>query len=277
MTLPKLALDGFIFDLDGTIYLGDDLLPGVRETIKALRQSGKRILFISNKPLSPRTDYAEKLTRLGIPTDPDEIFTSAYILGHYLINHYPEYRYYLIGEEKLRQELGDYGLNIVAEFLEQDDQQVIKPTGVDAVIVAFDRTLSYRKLNTAYQALLAGAAFFATNTDKACPFPGGSIPDAGGTVTFLEHLTGRKLELLAGKPSLIMIQVALDLLNLPPEHIILIGDRLETDILMGQQAGIHTALVLTGVSRREDVALASYPPEFVLPDMYHLVKLVEGL
>jgi NagD protein len=259
------------------VYLGENLLPGVLDTIRALRQSGKRILFISNKPLSPREDYANKLTRLGIPTLPEDILTSAYILGHYLVNHFPNYHYYLIGEENLRRELAEDGLTIVDEFLDQDPQRVINPVGIDAVIVAFDRTLDYRKLNTAYQALLAGAAFFATNTDKACPFPGGSVPDAGGIVAYLEFLTGRKLELLAGKPSPIMIQVAIDLLSLPPERCILIGDRLETDIRMGQQAGIHTVLVLTGVTRLEDVSLTSTPPEFVLPDMNHLVELVEGL
>ena len=277
MTNTTLVLDGFMFDLDGTIYLGENLLPGVLETINELRLKGKHILFISNKPLAPRLDYAAKLTRLGITTLPEEILTSAYVLGNYLAKHFPYYRYYLIGEKKLRTELCGYGLNIIDEFYEQDAQQVIKPDGIDAVIVAFDRTLDYRKLNTAYQALLAGAAFFATNTDKACPFPGGSVPDAGATVAYLEFLTGRKLDLLAGKPSPIMLHVAMNLLNVPPENCILIGDRLETDIRMGQQAGIHTALVLTGVSHLEDVAMTSSPPEFILPDMYHMLELVKGL
>ena len=271
-----MRFDGFIFDLDGTIYLGENLLPGVSETIKVLRQNNKKILFISNKPLAPRQVYAEKLTRLGLPTHPEEILTSAYILGHYLATQFPHFRYYLIGEQTLYQELTSYGLEIVDELLEQDAHNVINPVGIDAVIVAFDRTLDYRKLNTAYQALLAGAAFFATNTDKACPFPGGTIPDAGATIAFLEFLTGRKLDLFAGKPSDMMIQVAMELLQVPPERCLMVGDRLETDIRMGQHAGAHTALVLTGASRLEDISTSAIQPEFIFPDLKHLLDLFEG-
>jgi arabinose operon protein AraL len=271
----SLLIDGLIFDLDGTVYLGETALPGAVETIASLRRRGKRILFISNKPIEPRQAYAAKLTRLGIPTPPEDILTSAYVLGRYLADKFLHYRYYLVGEENLRVELRSYGLTILDELVQQDPKQVINPAGIDAVIVAFDRTLDYRKLNTAYQALRAGAAFFATNSDKTCPMPGGGLPDAGATVAYLEYLTGRRLELLAGKPSPLMIQVAAGLLALSAERCLLVGDRLETDIRMGQQAGIHTALVLTGASRREDISLATNLPEFVLEDLSDLPNLIE--
>jgi arabinose operon protein AraL len=201
----KTLIDGFVFDLDGTIYLGDHALPGAIEALRTLRQHGKRIVFVSNKPLQTRRDYAAKLTDLGIAVDASEVITSGYVLGHYLAKVEPRLRLYIIGEKSLRDELRSYGLTVVDEFLGQDSQQVIHPINVDAVVVAFDRTLDYRKLNTAYQALLKGARFFATNADKACPMPGGAIPDAGGTIAALEHMTGRKLELLAGKPSALMM------------------------------------------------------------------------
>ncbi len=271
------SIDGFVFDLDGTVYLGDRALPGAVETIETLRAQDKHILFVSNKPLEPRHAYAAKLTRLGIPTSTDDVITSGYVLGYHLARQYPSLRYYVVGEQPLLDELRSHGLDIAGEFDAQDPKDVIQPEGIDAVVIAFDRTLDYRKLNTAYQALQNGARFFATNADKMCPMPGGGIPDAGATIAALEHITGRKLELLAGKPSLLIMQVALDRLGLPAERCMMVGDRLETDMRMGQQAGMVTAAVMTGASTREDVARMEQPPDLVLENIgalpYALVEL----
>ncbi len=269
------SFDGFIFDLDGTVYLGEEALPGAVETIQALRRMGKRILFVSNKPLEPRKAYAAKLTRLGIPTSPDQVLTSGYVMGHFLARHHPEWRLYVVGEETLREELRGHGLQVLDEFWEQDPRQIIQPEGVDGVVVAFDRTLTYRKLNTAYQALLRGARFLATNGDRACPMPGGSIPDAGGTIAALEHMTGRRVEILAGKPSPLMIQVAAEVLGLPPERCLMVGDRLETDIRMGQEAGMRTAVVLTGVTTQEMAEQADPPPDYVFRDLGEMLAWVD--
>lgn len=264
------SVEGFIFDLDGTVYLGDRALPGAAEGIAELRKMGKRVLFVSNKPLEPRDAYARKLTKLGIPTTPEDVVTSAFVLGYHLARTEPHLNLYVIGEENLLNELRGHGLKIVNEFMEQDPLQVIQPDGVDAVVVAFDRTLNYRKLNTAYQSLRNGARFFATNADKACPMPGGAIPDAGGTIAALEHMTGRKVELLAGKPSNLIVQVALQRLGLPAQQVMMVGDRLETDIFMGQQAGMVTAVTLTGVSKRDDVARMTSQPDFVIENLAEL-------
>lgn len=267
-------VDGFVFDLDGTVYLGDAALPRAVEAIAALRARHKRILFVSNKPLEPREVYAAKLTRLGIPTQPDDVITSAYVLGHHLARSEPELRLYVIGEEALRSELRGHGLDVLPEFFDQDPMQVIAPVGVDAVVVAFDRTLDYRKLNTAYQALMHGARFFATNADKMCPMPGGGIPDAGGTIAALEHMTGRKLELLAGKPSPLIMQTALQRLGVPAERCLMTGDRLETDILMGQQAGMLTAATLTGAATRADAERLAAPPTFIINNLGDILDLI---
>jgi NagD protein len=268
-------IDGFVFDLDGTVYLGEEALPGAVEAISLLRRRNKRVLFVSNKPLHPRATYAAKLTRLGIPAQEDEVITSASVLAHHLARVAPKLRLYVIGEENLRHELRHQGLRVVAELLEQDPKGVIRPREIDAVIVAFDRTLDYRKLNTAYQALRGGARFFATNADKTCPLPGGDIPDAGATIAALEHLTGREVELVAGKPSSLITQVALAQLGLPPERCLMTGDRLETDILMGQQARMVTAAVLTGVAGREDIERMKTPPDIVVENLGELPNLVE--
>lgn len=268
-------IDGFIFDLDGTVYLGDHAVEGAVACLRALRQRGKRVLFVSNKPLQPREAYARKLSGLGIPATPDDVVTSGFVLGYHLARTEPDLRLYVVGEEPLLDELRGHGLHIVEGFFEQDPQDVIAPDGVDAVVVAFDRTLDYRKLNTAYQALRAGARFFATNADKTCPMPGGAIPDAGGTIAALEHMTGRSVEILAGKPSTLIIEVALQKLGLPAGRVMMIGDRLETDIFMGQQAGMVTAVTLTGVTRREDVARMETPPDFVVNHIGELPDLVD--
>jgi arabinose operon protein AraL len=271
----KTPIDGFVFDLDGTIYLGDDALPGAVEALLVLKRRGKRIVFISNKPLQVRSDYAAKLTHLGIPAHPEDVITSGFVLGHHLAQSQPRLRLYVVGEQSLRDELRSHGLIVQDEYLDQDPQQVIHPRDVDAVVVAFDRTLDYRKLNTAYQALRNGARFFATNADKACPMPGGAIPDAGGTIAALEHMTGRELELLAGKPSPLMMHVALEKLGLPPRRCMMVGDRLETDIRMGQTAGMFTAATLTGASTRQQAQAMSPKPDFIVGNLLELLDLVE--
>jgi arabinose operon protein AraL len=267
--------EGYIFDLDGTIYTGEEALPGAVELIAKLRQKGNKILFVSNKPLEPRQAYADKLTHLGIPTRPEDVLTSAYILGQYLSQHHPGLNIYVVGEENLRAELKYFGLTVMEDLWEQDPTQVLDTLGIDAIVVAFDRTLDYRKLNTAYQALVRGARFFATNADKACPMPDGTIPDAGATIAALEYLSGRKVELVAGKPSPLIIEVALTMLGLPASKCLLVGDRLDTDIRMGVEAGMQTALVLTGVSSRLDLNSTIYQPDLILNDLSEMLELLD--
>ncbi|MBI3958456.1 MAG: HAD-IIA family hydrolase [Chloroflexi bacterium] len=271
----KISIDAIIFDLDGTVYLGEAALPGAVEAIAELRGRGKRTLFVSNKPVEPRGVYAAKLTRLGIPTGEEEVITSAYVLGRHLAATSPHLRLYVIGEENLRAELRGYGLTVLDELSRQNPQEVIDPTGIDAVVVALDRTLDYRKLNTAYQALMAGAHFFAANPDSTCPMPGGAIPDAGATIAALQHLTGRKLDLLAGKPSPLTVQVAMAELGVVPARCLMVGDRLETDIRMGREAGMATAVVLTGVSSRADAVHSPQPPDWIVEGLGELLALVK--
>ena len=135
-------LDGFVFDLDGTVYLGEEALPGAVTAVAELRRRGKRLVFVSNKPLQPREAYAQKLTRLGIPTAPEQILTSTLVLGSHLAASHPGLRYYVVGEPRLKQELAGYGLTILEELEDQDPRAVIDPAGIDAVIVSFDRSLA---------------------------------------------------------------------------------------------------------------------------------------
>jgi len=251
---------GYIFDLDGTIYRGERAIPGAPQVIAELRRRGCGVIFISNKPLQPRQHYAAKLTRLGIPTSPEDVITSAYVLGRYLAQEAPGARLYVVGEPPLLEELRAFGLVVT------DGQGP-----VDFVVAAFDRTFDYHKLNMAFQAIRQGARFVATNADRTCPIEGGEIPDAAAVIGAIEGCTGKKVELVAGKPSAMMIETGLARLGLPAADCLVIGDRLETDILMGRRAGTATALVLTGVTRREDLRDAPWQPDYVLESVAELM------
>jgi HAD superfamily hydrolase (TIGR01457 family) len=244
---------GYIFDLDGTIYLGEKLIPGAVETVRELREQGCGVVFLSNKPLQPRSVYAEKLTQLGIPTSSDDVINSSLVLSHYLIRQMPDAKVFIIGEQPLLDEMAAAGLSL------SDD-----PEKIDVVVASFDRTFDYRKLDIGYQALRRGARFFATNADRTCPVEGGDIPDAGAVIGALEGCSRRKVELVAGKPSSLIVDRVLEHLALEASECLMTGDRLETDILMGVKAGMSTALVLTGVTNREALTSSSILPDFVL-------------
>jgi NagD protein len=260
----ELGLRGFIFDLDGTVYLGERALPGAVETIAALRGRGLKSVFMSNKPLEPGRAYAAKLTRLGIPTAADDVITSARVMGAHLARVAPGARVFVIGEAPLLEEMRQAGMRLVEE-----------PAQIEYVVAAFDRTFDYRKWNIAFQALkFHGAHFVATNADRSCPVEGGEIPDCAGIIAALEATTGKRVEFVAGKPSPLMIQAAVDRLGVPVEQCLVIGDRLETDVVMGRAAGARTALVLTGVTRRAHLANAPAQPDYVLDNIGAVMRVV---
>ena len=243
---------GYIFDLDGTIYLGEKLIPGAREAIEKLKAFSKKVVFLSNKPLQTREDYAAKLTRLGIPTVGDEVINSSRVMAKWLAKQAPGAAIYVIGEPSLIREMAEAGFRISAKAEE-----------IHYVVASFDRTFDYQKLNIAHQAIKKGAHFVATNPDRACPVEGGEIPDCAAMIGAVEGSTGKKVEAIVGKPSDIMIQVAVQTMGLSPEACLLVGDRLETDILMGRKAGMATALVLTGVTKRDALKNSEIQPDYV--------------
>lgn len=252
--------DGYLFDLDGTVYLGGRLLPGARGTIAALRARGRRVVFLSNNPLHTHAEYAARLTRLGIPTPAEDVVNSSRVMVEYLLDHAPRARLFVIGEAPFLAELEAAG------FVLTDD-----PRRVDVVVAAFDRSFDYRKLSIAYAAIRRGARFVATNPDPYCPTARGGLPDCAAITAAIEVCTGARVEEVVGKPSPVMARAALAHLGVPAARALMVGDRLETDVVMGIRAGMHTALVLTGATRREDLARAPVRPEFVLEDLRGLL------
>lgn len=256
----KDSYDAYIFDLDGTVYLGDALLPGAGEAISALRAQGKRTVFLSNNPTRTREAYAKKLTRLGLPTSATDIISSGVVMVDYLKHEMPNARLFVCGEDTLRAELGAAG------FVLTD-----KASETDAVIASFDRTFTYAKLQIAFDAVRAGARFFATNADRFCPVPGGGEPDAAAIIAAIEACTDTRVEAVVGKPSRYMTDAILELLQMPAEDCIITGDRLETDVLMGIRAGMGNALTLTGATTRAMLDASEIRPMFVIESLQELV------
>lgn len=257
---PLHLYDGYIFDLDGTIFLGDALLPTVAETLTFLRQAGRRTVFLSNNPTHTRAEYAAKLTRLGLPVTPTEIIHSSLVMVNFLRRRMPAARLFVIGEAPLCAELTAAGFELT-----EDARRV------DAVIASFDRTFTYRKLQIAFDAIRAGARFFATNADRFCPVPGGGEPDAAAIIAAIEACTATRIEAVVGKPSSYTIEAILDLIRLPADCCLMTGDRLETDVAMGLNAGMDAALVLTGATPASALATSSIRPTYVLERLADLL------
>ena len=252
--------DGYLFDLDGTIYLGDELIPGADETVAKQRERGARVQFLSNKPIARRETYAVKLTKLGIPCTPDDVVNSPMASARYLASEHPGKRVMVMGEAPLQDELVDAGVELT-ERVED----------TDILLVSWDREITWAQMDDAHQALRQGARFFATNPDTVCPVEGGrTVPDAGAMIAYLQASTDRMLEVMIGKPSPIITEMALARIGLTADQCLMIGDRLGTDIAMGETAGLDTALVLTGVTSRDDFERSDAEPTYVLESVVEI-------
>ena len=255
---------GYVLDLDGTVYLGNALLPGAKRTVETLRAASSCVVFLSNKPLRTRADYAAKLTRLGIPTSPDEVINSSWVLARWLEQEAPGAALFVLGEPPLLAELHAAGFRLS----ERADE-------IQFVVASFDRTFDYRKLQIAFDAVRAGVRFIATNADRYCPIPTGGLPDAAAVIGAIEGCTGQRVEVVVGKPSPITARAILDRLQLPAPECIIVGDRLETDVRMGQEAGMVTAVVLTGVTTPELLVASDVQPDYVFRRLDELIPELE--
>jgi len=253
--VPDRLYEGYVFDLDGTIYLGDELLPGVKRLIPKLRELGKRVIFLSNNPTKDPKMYAEKLGTLGLKTPASEIVNTVLTMTEWLLREHPEAMVFPISEEPLKNALSKAGIGMSED-----------PEEIDIVIASYDRTFDYRKLQIAFDAIwfYERAMLVTTNPDRYCPFPGGrGEPDAAAIVAAIEACTGTKCQVNVGKPDPIMLERVMDLIGLDAEECVMCGDRLYTEIQMAKGAGMPSAIVLSGETNESDLAGA---PEENLPD-----------
>jgi HAD superfamily hydrolase (TIGR01450 family) len=247
--------DGFVFDLDGTVYLDDVLLPGAATVLAAVRKEGRPHVFVTNKPLERSEFYAGLLRRLEIPTDDDQVVSSLDALVLYLAQRAPGAPTLCISEPLVIEVLGEAGFPVVPHA---------DAESAEVVVVAFDRTFDYPKLLAAYKAVKAGAWIVATNPDRFCPTADGGLPDCAAMLAAIEACTGVTAEAIVGKPSRHMAAAALDRLGLPADRVLVVGDRLATDIAMAAAAGMASALVLSGDSQADDLAASEIKPGFLL-------------
>jgi HAD superfamily hydrolase (TIGR01450 family) len=251
--------EAFIFDLDGTIYLGDKIIPNAGDTVNYLRKAGKQILFVSNKTTGRSKDYFNLLNAFGVQLNLNEIITATTVLKNYLQRYYYGKKFFAIGEEIFIKEIAEAGLSYTAN-----------PANVDVLLVTLDRTLNYDKLEIAARALERGAKFYAANIDDTCPVENGEVMDAGATISALEKRTHRKLEKHFGKPSQYMIEEIKTKLKTECGKVLLCGDRIETDITMGVLLGADTALVSTGVKFYSNGN--NIKPTYFLKSVFDLIK-----
>lgn len=241
---------GFLIDMDGVIYRGNELIPGADKFIKALLDNDLPFLFLTNNSQRTRRDVATKLCRMGIPVQDGHIFTCAVATARFLAQQKPDGTAYVIGEGGLLNALHLNGYSVVDH-------------SPDYVVIGEGRTVTLEMLEVATQMIFDGAKLIATNLDPNCPTKYGTRPGCGATVAYLETATGRRA-LGIGKPSPIMMRMARKELGLATSEIIMIGDTMETDILGGVQMGYRTILVLSGGSQPSDMDRYAYRPDIVV-------------
>ncbi len=253
------ATRAMIIDLDGVLWLGDAPLPGVHEFFTLLRRRGIGFILASNNATASAQTVQAKLRGMGVEVSPDEVLTSSAATAAYLHELFPSgARIYVVGEAHLKEALTSLGF-VLADSAE----------GVEAVVGSLDRQVTYQMLTEASLAIRAGALFLGTNGDVTYPTERGQAPGTGALLAALQAASGRAPKII-GKPEPYVYAQALARLGASPEVTLALGDRLETDVLGGQRAGLKVAIVLTGVTRREDLASSPFRPDWVfegLPDL----------
>ena len=252
--------DLFLLDMDGTIYLGDDLFPETPGFLEAIRKRGARYLFLTNNSSKDKKAYAEKLNRLGIRAGEEDVFSSGDATA--IVLREKGYRkIYVMGTAPLRALFEREGF-----LLTEEDPE--------ALVLGFDQDLTYRRLLLAHGFIKSGIPWICTHPDLVCPVEGGKdIPDTGSMIRLLEASTGKSPDLVVGKPNRAIIDAVLALTGGDRKKTIMVGDRLYTDIAVGEKAGIAAALVLTGETSLEDYEKQNeFHADYVYPSVGEMAK-----
>ena len=259
---PSLGnLRQLLIDMDGVLWRGDRPMPGLRNFFSLLRTRGIGLVLVTNNASKTSESYRERLASYGIETSADEVLTSAQATAGYLAERSePGTPVFVIGEEGLQRAVTERGFRIVS-----DDEQPAY------VVVGWDRYLTYDKLAKATLYIHAGATFIGTNPDRTWPSERGLLPGAGAILAAVEAATGIAPTVI-GKPSPLMLEIAMHRMHAKPEATAMLGDRLETDILAGLNAGVTTILVLSGVTTRKDLTQPCCEPDFVFDDIAALSR-----
>ncbi|MBN2305815.1 MAG: HAD-IIA family hydrolase [Anaerolineae bacterium] len=248
------AIRAVVLDMDGVLWRGGDILPGVPAFFDFAQQQGISYAFATNNSSKTVDNYIDRLTNVGIPVGPEQIITSAVATADYIRQRYPvETPVYIIGQQGIRQALAERGFS--------ED-----PARAELIVVGIDFDIGYEKFKIATLRIRAGADFIGTNGDRTFPTPEGLVPGNGSLLALIEAATDQA-PIVIGKPETAMFEVALDRLGTTPAQTLMIGDRLGTDILGAQRAGLKTALVLTGITSAEEARTADIQADAVFESL----------
>ncbi|XP_015215746.2 glycerol-3-phosphate phosphatase [Lepisosteus oculatus] len=287
------SVDNVLFDCDGVIWRGDQAIAGAPAVVNSLKKNGKRVFFVTNNSTKTRAMYAEKLSRLGFDARQEDVFGTAYCSAVYL-KHISKLagKVYLIGSKAMAQELENVGIQNVGvgpdpiSGGQSDWASVPLDPEVKAVLVGFDEHFSYMKLNRALHYLSnSDCLFVGTNTDTRLPLEGGkAVPGTGCLLRAVETAAHRQAQVV-GKPSPFMFECVASEYGLDPARTLMVGDRLDTDILLGTRCGLKTLLTLTGVSRLEEAQAhqesgcptrSELVPDFYVESVSELLPALQG-
>ncbi len=252
----------FLLDMDGTTVLGERLLPGAREFLDYLRGQGIGFHFLTNNSSRHGGQYAQKLQQLGLEVSAEQIFTSGEATAIWLARQKPAARLYVVGTPALEEEFRAHGF-------------VLTEDNPDYAVLGFDTTLTYAKLWRLCDLVRTGVSYVATHPDLNCPIEGGMMPDIGAMIAFVEASTGRRPDVIVGKPYAPIVEALEEKTGLPAEALCMVGDRLYTDIALGA-TGMMTVLVLSGETSREDLAAAPYQPDLTVENLAELLAILRS-
>ena len=244
----------FLFDMDGTLYLGNQLYPFTIELLNTIKANGGKYLFMTNNSSKSVLDYVKKLEKLGIQATREEFMTSSQATAFYLHKYHEGQRLYVCGTQSLKEEFRNEGFTVTTNLDE-----------VDCIVMGFDTELTFQKLHDVSYLLLTRPElpYIATNPDLVCPTEFGSVPDCGSVCIGIKNATGRE-PIVIGKPSPLMPQLAMENLGVSKEETCVVGDRIYTDVKSGLNAGITGILVLSGETTREILEASEDKPHLVL-------------
>ena len=258
----------FLFDMDGTLYLGNNLFPFTKELLETIKAQGKTYLFMTNNSSKSVLDYVKKLEKLGIPAQYEDFITSSQATADYLVKNHPGLRFYVSGTESFKKELASAGVNVNDTY--SDD--------IEGVVMGYDTELTYQKLDDVSKLLTLkkDSPYIAANPDWVCPTEYGYVPDCGSVAAMICNATGRNPHFI-GKPRPEMPLAAVERISkkdpaVNKDTTLVVGDRVYTDIACGVAAGIHSLLVLSGESTMEDVEKSDVKPEFIMKDCAELLE-----
>lgn len=251
----------FLFDMDGTLYLGDNLFGFTKELLAQIKAKGKRYMFMTNNSSKSVSAYIEKLKRLGIESTKEDFITSSQATAYYLKKHHKSARLYVCGTKSLKQELMENGFTVTENI---DD--------VDCIVMGYDTELDYKKLwDVSYMLTTRNLPYIATNPDYVCPTEWGSVPDCGSVCDMIFNATGKR-PLFIGKPEPLMPQLAMEQYGYKPQETAVIGDRIYTDVKSGVNAGTLAVLVMSGETDVEILQKSDVKPDIVLSDASEILK-----